>query len=123
MTPSRHAPSLRTVLHLFPPGRDVGDKRARNFPRPSFVVFGQLEGPLSAPRGLSAGSESESKRERGQGREHRAIKKGSVCARAGCCVCVSVCYEQRGDEESITSWLQSIYESVLSHVQSHFIFM
>lgn len=87
------------------PGRDGGDKRARNFPRPSFGVFGQLQGPHSAPGGLSAGLESESDQVIRQSREHWAITRGSVC--------VSV---RVGDEESMTSLLKGLYKSHLSHV-------
>lgn len=52
--------SLRTVLHLFPLAESAKTKEQGTSPDLHFGVFGQLQGPGGAPRGLSAGLESES---------------------------------------------------------------
>lgn len=61
------------------PGWDVWDKRARNFPRPSFGLFGQLGGPHCAPGSPSWSAEGEGLRNKAK---LWAIKR-SVCV----CVC------------------------------------
>lgn len=58
--PGRHTPKSAHCAALVSPGRVVETKEQGTSPDLHFGVFGQLQGPGGAPRGPSAGLESES---------------------------------------------------------------